>query len=180
MRKIFRDILITLVLAVVFFFLLNATIQVSVVVRHSMEPGLEEGQRLIINKAAYFFGDPARGDVVVLRPPTNSENYIKRIIALPGDTVEVSGGAVYINGTRLDEPYIKEPPRYSMQPWLIPEGEYFVLGDNRNISQDSHNGWTVPREDIIGKAWLSIWPLGSLGTVDNYPLDQQVANDAAG
>jgi len=180
MRKILRDIVITLVLAVVFFFLLNATIQVSVVIRHSMEPGLEEGQRLIINKAVYFFSEPTRGDVVVLRPPSNSENYIKRIIALPGDTVEVNGGVVYINGTQLDEPYIKELPAYSLRPWLIPVGEYFVLGDNRNISLDSHNGWTVPRQDIIGKAWLSIWPLGSLGAVVNYPLDEQLASAASG
>ena len=89
--------------------------------------------------------------------------------------MEVRDGTVYINGTQLDEPYIKEPPRYSLKPWLIPDDEYFVLGDNRNISEDSHNGWTVPRQNIIGKDWLSIWPPGEWGLAPNYPLDKQIA-----
>ena len=81
-----------------------------------------------------------------------------------------------INGSPLDEPYIKDQPNYSLGPQKIPENNYFVLGDNRNNSNDSHNGWTVPRENIIGKSWLSIWPPRQWGLVTNYPLQEQLTS----
>jgi signal peptidase I len=143
-----------------------------------MEPSLQNGQQLLVNKVVYYFHEPERGDVIILHPPPpyNPETtpFIKRIIALPGDTIEVKNGAVYVNGSKLDEPYIKESPAYSFQQQKIPEDEYFVLGDNRNNTNDSHNGWTVPRQNIIGKAWLSIWPPGEWGFVLNYSLDEQL------
>jgi signal peptidase I len=145
-----------------------------------MEPGLQDGQQLLINKVVYHFHEPERGDIIILHPPPpyNPEvtPFIKRIIALPGDTIEVKNGAVYVNGFILDEPYIKEPPTYNFPQRKIPQDEYFVLGDNRNNASDSHNGWTVPRQNIIGKAWISIWPLSKWGLVENYPLDDQLGD----
>ena len=174
MRAFVREILLTLVLAVVIFILLQTTIQSFIVIGSSMQPNFWEGQRLVVSKVVYKFHEPERGDVIVLRRPDSPPDYIKRIVALPGETVEVQDGTVYINGRELDEPYIKESPRYTYQERTVPEGEYFVLGDNRNNSNDSHNGWTVPGDDIIGKAWLSIWPPGEWGVVDNYSSPEQL------
>jgi len=142
-----------------------------------MEPGFEEGQRLLINKVVYKFYEPERGDVIVFHPTNNRRaDYIKRIIALPNESVEIKDGEVYIhqNGkvSVLAEPYIKEPPSRDFRGDIIPEDEYFVLGDNRNNSNDSRNGWTVRRQNIIGKAWLKIWPPGEWGLVPNYPLEE--------
>jgi len=143
-----------------------------------MEPGLQNGQQLLINKVVYYFHEPERGDVIILHPPPpyspKTTPFIKRIIALSGDTVEVKNGVVYVNGSELDEPYIKEPPGYNFQQKKIPENEYFVLGDNRNNASDSHNGWTVPRQNIIGKTWLSIWPPSEWGLAPNYSLNEQI------
>jgi len=140
-----------------------------------METSCYEGQRLLGNKAAYIFGDPQRGDVVIFIAPDPMEgDYIKRVIALPGDTVEVKEGAVYINGFKLDEPYIKSPPGYSLEEQKIPENMYFVLGDNRNNSADSHNNWLVPRQNMIGKAWLLTWPPTEWGVVPSYSLEEQL------
>jgi signal peptidase I len=143
-----------------------------------MENSLRDQQWLVIVKTrvAYAFQEPERGDVLVLRPPGNQRgDYIKRLIGLPGDTVEVKLRAVYVNGVELKESYLKTPPDYTYSPTKVPEDNYFVLGDNRNISIDSHHGWTVPRENIIGKAWLSIWPPIEWGTVPNYDLEEQLA-----
>ena len=141
-----------------------------------MEPGFQEGQRLLINKVTYIFQEPKRGDVIIFHPTENPKtNYvIKRIIALPGDTVEVKTGAVYVNGSKLDEPYIKDSPSYSLPQKKIAENKYFVLGDNRNNSSDSHNGWTVPRQNMKGKAWIFLWPPDKWGLVPNYCLAEQL------
>ncbi len=148
-----------------------------------MEPSLQDGQQLLINKVVYYFREPERGDVIILHPPPpyspKATPFIKRIIALPGDTIEVKNGEVYVNGSKLDEPYIKESPTYNLQQKKIPENEYFVLGDNRNNANDSHNGWTVPRQNIIGKAWLSIWPPGEWGLVPNYSLNEQLESSVS-
>ena len=171
MKTFFREFLITAVLAIVIFFLLQASLQTFVIYMSSMEPNLHEGQRLLVNKAVYKLGDPQRGDVVIFDAPGDrSGDYIKRAIALPGDTVEVKDGKVYINGSKADEPYVKDPPEYTLEPQKIPPNMYFVLGDNRNNSDDSHNGWLVPRENIVGKAWLSIWPVDEWGVVPAYSL----------
>jgi len=177
MKAFFREILVTLILAIVVFFILQATVQSFVVVGSSMEPSLHEGQRLLINKVVYAFHEPERGDIIVFHPPDNQQvDYIKRIIALPGDTIKVKEEAIYINGSPLDEPYINEPPKYTISEQKIAVNEYFVLGDNRNNSNDSHNGWTVPRQNIIGKAWLSIWPPSEWSLVLDYPLQKQLAS----
>jgi len=171
MRVFLREILGPILLAVVIFLILQATIQSFVVVGSSMEPTLSDGQRLLTNKVVYLFHEPETGDVIVFEPPNKQQpDYIKRIIALPGDTVEVKTGVVYVNNTPLDEPYIKDQPKYTLQSQEIPDDNYFVLGDNRNNSNDSHRGWTVPRQNIVGKAWLSIWPPSRWGTVTNCLL----------
>ncbi len=169
MKAFFREILITVLLAVLVFITVQATIQTFVVVGSSMEPSLWNGQRLIVSKIAYAFHSPEMGEVIVFQPPNvQREDYIKRIIGLPGDTVEVKNGAVFVNDAMLYEPYIKDSPNYTLPPQKVPENRYFVLGDNRDNSNDSHNGWMVPRQNIVGKAWLSIWPPPEWGLVSNH------------
>lgn len=175
MRSFIRETLLTILIAVVVFFALQTTIQSSIVVGSSMEPTFRDGQRLLVNKAVYRFGEPERGDVIILHPPYEfSRDYIKRLIGLPGDTVEIRGGAVFVNEHQLKEPYIKSPPSYTLPPFKVPENSYFVLGDNRNNSNDSHNGWTVPRQNLVGKAWVSIWPPDEWSLGANYPLQEQL------
>jgi signal peptidase I len=96
------------------------------------------------------------------------EDLIKRIIGLPGDNVEVKEGKVYINGVALNEPYTNEAPNYKFGKDTIPEGYYFVLGDNRNQSADSHNGWYLPRQNIVGKACLTYWPPKRWGAIPTF------------
>ncbi len=182
MKSFLREFLITFILAVVIFFVIQATIQSFIVVGVSMVPSFANGQRLLVNKAAYYFHEPERGDVIVLKPFDNQTvDYIKRIIALPSDTIEIKSGTVYVNGRQLSEPYInfKDPASYNLAKKTIPAEEYFVLGDNRGNSNDSHSGWLVSRENIIGKAWVSIWPPDRWGLAPNYPLQEQVANAMA-
>jgi len=177
MKAYIREIVGLILLAVVISLLLQVVLPRFEVVGSSMEPSLHDGQRLIINKAVYFFREPEAGEVVVFQPPHNRRaDYIKRIIALPGDVVEIKEGVVYVNDSPLDEPYIKDEPSYTLSPEEIPENNYFVLGDNRNNSNDSHNGWTVPRQNIVGKAWLSIWPPSQWGLVTSYPLTEQLSS----
>ena len=176
MRTFFREMLITLIMAVVIFLVIQSTLQTFVVIGTSMKPSFKDGQRLLVNKAIYIFQEPERGDVVVFQPPNRGkEDYIKRIIALPDDTIEVKTGAVYVNGSKLDEPYINNPPRYTLDQQKIPGNNYFVLGDNRDNSHDSHTGWVVPRENMVGKAWISIWPPDIWGLVPDFPLQEQLA-----
>jgi signal peptidase I len=180
MKTFLREILITIVIALLIFLAARATIQTYVVVMTSMEPNFHEGQRLVVNKVVYTFDEPERGDVVIFKAPDRQqEDFIKRIIAIPGDTVEVKNGAVYLNGIELDEPYIESPPSYTMAKLEVPVNNYFVLGDNRNHSNDSHHGWLLPRENIIGKAWLSTWPPDNWGVVPNYNLEEQLADAGA-
>ena len=143
-----------------------------------MEPGFHEGQRVLANKAVYHLHPPERGDVIIFHAPNDGQvDYIKRVIALPGESVKIDQGTVYIykNGEALpldEDAYIKDIPDYNMQQREVPKNEYFVLGDNRNNSNDSHRGWTVEEQDIVGKAWLLIWPPGDWGSVAHYPLPQ--------
>ncbi|MFC1941641.1 signal peptidase I [Chloroflexota bacterium] len=176
MKSFFREVLITIVLALVIFAVARSTIQTFIVVMTSMEPNFYEGQRVVVNKALYYFDDPSRGDVVVFKAPNGShDEFIKRIIALPGDTIEVKSGVVYINDTELDEPYITRSFSYTFAEIDIPENNYFVLGDNRDVSNDSHHGWLLPHDNLIGKAWLLTWPPSDWGVVPNYHLEEQIA-----
>lgn len=138
----------------------------------SMEPTLQINDRLIIDKISYNFRQPQRGDIVVFSPTEAlkqqnfKDAFIKRVIGLPGETVEVKGGRVYVNGQALREQYIEEEPEYSYGPVTVPEDNYLVLGDNRNNSYDSHYWGFVPRQNIIGRAIVRFWPLNRVGEVD--------------
>jgi len=146
-----------------------------------MEPNLHHEERVFINKLAYRFGGtPHRGDIVVFVPPAelaSPNDYVKRIIGLPGERVETRNGYVYIHKAdgsemRLDESaYVAEPTIGYFLSDVIPEGHYFVMGDNRNNSGDSRGGnWTVPLSDIVGRAWIVIWPPADWGRAPNYRL----------
>ncbi|MFC1983866.1 signal peptidase I [Chloroflexota bacterium] len=183
MRALLRDILLIVVAAIVITLLMQAVIQKSDVNGYCMEPGLQDGQQLLINKVVYYFDEPQRGDIIVFHPPppysSEATPFIKRIVGLPGEVIEVMDRNVYINGSKLDEPYIAESPIYRLKAQIIPEDEYFVLGDNRNNANDSHIWGTVPRQNIIGKAWVSIWPLGEWGLIPDYSFNEQLETSAS-
>jgi len=175
MKSFLRELLITLGLAAVIYVLLQTVIQSSIVNNISMEPTLVAGQRLIVLKPVYTFREPQRGEVIIVHPPIEPEKeYVKRLIGLPGDRIEIENGTVYVNDIALDEPYLKEKPDYFFKSYTVPENQYFVLGDNRNNSNDSHTGWTVTREKIVGIAWLRIWPFDRWGNAGSYPLEDQL------
>lgn len=154
-----REILETLLFTFFVIWLVKSATQNFRIEGSSMLPTMSEGQYLIINKLAYFLDEPERGDIIVLHFPNDrSRDFIKRIIGLPGDTVEIASGQVKVNGVPINEPYIKDPPTNN-QSWTIPENSYFVMGDNRLSSSDSRSWSYLPREDIIGKAWLVYWPV---------------------
>lgn len=138
----------------------------------SMLPTVHTGELLFVDTVSYHLHAPQRGDIIILHPPVNeSDNYIKRVIGLPGDRVQVKNGTVYINGEALDEPYIHEPHTYNWGPARVPANDYFVLGDNRNVSYDSHmwpDPW-VPRNEIVGRAVLAYWPLNDLHLFNSQP-----------
>jgi signal peptidase I len=150
-----------------------------------MQPSLSTGEYVWVNKAAYVelnsqfvLGGPQRGDIAVVRPPNEEVNLIKRVIGLPGDRVLIKNGEVFINDQPLDEPYIRFAAGYSYpidgQPLTVPAGQYFVLGDNRSNSRDSHLGWFVPAENMLGRAWLTYWPPASWGVMPSvaYAVDR--------
>ncbi len=177
MKHLLRDILVPIILAVAIFFILHTLVPSFVIVSSSMEPSLQVKQRILVNKVVYNLHEPERGDIITFYPHSDREAvpFIKRIIGLPGESIEIKQGIVYIHkedGTvlPLDEPYIKESPSHPFMGDIIPDNEYFVLGDNRNNSSDSRTGWTVKLEDIIGKAWLSIWPPQEWGLAPNYSI----------
>ena len=142
----------------------------------SMEPTLEINDRLIIEKISYLFRTPQRGDVVVFSPTDKlkeqnfKDAFIKRVIGLPGETIEVKGGKVYVNGKALREKYIEDFPEYKYGPVEVPQDQYLVLGDNRNNSYDSHYWGFVPRKNLIGRAAVRFWPLNRLGSLDEKPI----------
>jgi signal peptidase I len=141
----------------------------------SMLPTLQINDRLIVDKLGYHFKNPERGDVVVFSPTDTLEKqnfhdaFIKRVIGLPGDKVEVKGGRVFINDQALRESYVAEDPQYQYGPVTVPQDAYLVLGDNRNNSYDSHYWGFVPRDRIIGRAVVRFWPMNRLGEITPEP-----------
>ena len=157
-KRILLDILETLILAVVLYFGINAISARVRVDGFSMNPSLQDGEYILVSKLSYKTGEPERGDIVVFRFPLDpKQDLIKRVIGLPGESITVRDGKVTINGTPLEEPYIAAPPIYN-GTWTVPEGQLFVLGDNRNESKDSHEWDFLPLENVIGKAILIYWP----------------------
>jgi len=141
----------------------------------SMLPTLQIDDRLIIDKISYNFHNPVRGDIVVFSPTDTlkkqnfKDAFIKRLIGLPGDKVEVKGERVYVNDQPIQEIYLDEKPNYNFGPVTVPPNQYLVLGDNRNNSYDSHYWGFVPRDRIIGKAVVRFWPLNRLGELQPIP-----------
>jgi signal peptidase I len=194
--RLLREAAETVILAVLIFLFVRGVVQNFQVEGSSMQPTLQNGWYLLVNKAIYFeinlenvhkfvpfvdpgddptrylFRSPQRGDVIVFREPGIPEgqpdrDFIKRIIGEPGDVVEVRDRTVFINGRPLEEPYISEPPDYTCPPRRVPDGYYFVLGDNRNFSSDSHVWGPVPKENIIGMAFVTYWPSDIFGLIDH-------------
>ena len=167
LKRIVLDILETLILAVVLYFGINA---VSVRVRvdgFSMNPTLQDGEYILVNRLAYKIGHPVRGDIVVFSFPMDpKQDLIKRVIGLPGESISVQDGKVMINGVPLEEPYIAAPPIYN-GTWEVPEGQLFVLGDNRNESKDSHEWGLLPVENVVGRAILIYWPPPQWQVIDH-------------
>jgi signal peptidase I len=160
-----RDILVSLAVA---FFVITFLYQPVRVEGTSMLPRLHDQDRIFINKFAYHFEDIGRGDVVVFYYPRDpSKSYIKRVIALPGDRLEVDDGRVYVNGQRLPEPYV--PQRFrdtrSVSAILLAPHCYYVMGDHRSISSDSRDFGPVPRDLIYGKAAFVYWPAEDMGII---------------
>jgi signal peptidase I len=168
--QLIREIGETILIAGILFLAVNLVTARIKVEGSSMEPSLHDGEFVVINRLAYRWAEPDRGEIIVFRYPLDPERrFIKRIIGLPGDDVSVSQGIVYINGIPLEEPYINAAPLYDGE-WTVEKGRYFVLGDNRNNSSDSQNWGSLESEDIIGKAVIVYWPLNDLGIIPHYDL----------
>ncbi|MFH1140394.1 MAG: signal peptidase I [Chloroflexota bacterium] len=188
MLRALRETLQTLLLALLLFAGLQATIQNYRVEGSSMEPTLSSDEYLLVNKlvyyridkarlarylpfidakpgdVAYLFHPPQHGDIVVFHYPKDpSRDFVKRVIGVPGDTIEINNGRVYVNGEPLEERYVSELARTSMARETLGAEQYFVLGDNRPHSNDSKDWGTVPLEDIVGSGWITYWPLSQLG-----------------
>lgn len=188
-RALLWEVIQTVLLTIAIFLSVRLVVQNFRVEGASMDPTLHSGQFLLINKIAYarvdgtpleqfvppadsrtsvhyLFGGPARGDIIVFRSPgAGDKDFIKRVIGLPGETVKIENGRVFIDGRELNEPYIVHHATYDLDAKKIPSDAYFVLGDNRPNSSDSHLGWFVPVDSIIGKAWISYWPPSLWGVV---------------
>jgi signal peptidase I len=178
MQKKWREVASWIIYILVVFIVVNLITtyvgQRTTVSGSSMLDTLHDRDNLIVEKVSYYFSEPERFDIIIF-PFRHAEDtyYIKRIIGLPGETVEIRDGYVYIDGNKLDDKYgreVIEKTKYGLarEPVVLGEGEYFVLGDNRNDSSDSRDAsvGVIYREEIIGKAWLRIWPLESLGFIE--------------
>ena len=177
-KTVVREVLETVILTVIIFFLIQTVVRNFRVVGTSMEPNLHDSQYLIVDKISYHLGEPQRGDVIVFEPPSRpGEDYVKRVVAVPGELVEIQNGQVFINSELLDEPYVVFPGSYSMTPRRVGPGELFVLGDNRNSSSDSHNWGMLLQDKVVGKAWISYWPPDQWGVI---PRDAPTASATVG
>jgi signal peptidase I len=172
--SLLREVAEVVVLAIILYFGISFAVQAVHVEGLSMYATLDDNDYLIANKIDYRLHPPQRGDIIILRPPTdNSKDFIKRVIALPGERLLIRDGFVYINGHKLDEPYLPEAwtTLNNPAPWsvgdgaVIPANDYFVMGDNRNRSQDSRIFGPIGRDRIDGRAWFRIWPLDHFGNI---------------
>ncbi|MGI6542163.1 MAG: signal peptidase I [Limnochordia bacterium] len=168
-KTIVREYVASFTVALVLASFIIAFIMQSFLVQgSSMEPTLHHGERLMVDKVTYRFREPKRGEIVVFRYPSDTRRkFIKRVIGLPGDLVEVRKHLVYVNGVPLNEPYIKGPTYRDFGPVIVPEDTYFVLGDNRNNSDDSRfpDVGPVPRRLILGRALFLYWPLTRISPI---------------
>jgi signal peptidase I len=163
-----REVVETVIPAVVIALIINLFLaQATQVLGQSMEPNLHSTQRVVVEKVTYrFLHGPRRGDIVVIDLPEQREMLIKRVVGLPGETIEVRNAQLFIEGEPLDEPWTVRPGGGSYGPRTIPPLHVFVMGDNRGASNDSRNFGPVPIEHIVGHAWFSYWPLEYMGFVE--------------
>jgi signal peptidase I len=169
LRAFFREMLETIILALILFLIINTFTARIRVEGSSMLPSLNHNNYVIVNRMAYRFGDIERGDVVVFEFPHNKrEDYIKRVIALPGEKIEISNSFVYINGQPIQEPYIMAPLARDYPATTVPPEMIYVMGDNRNDSSDSRRWGALSVGDIIGKAVFVYWPFSDFGVVEHY------------
>src|SRR5713226_9023400 len=166
-----RELAEVVLLAVILYIGISFAVQTVHVEGLSMFATLDDNDYLIANKIDYRLHPPQRGDIIILRPPNNnSTDFIKRVIALPGERLLIRDGVVFINGHKLDEPYLPEAWT-SQANWgaangeVMPANQYFVMGDNRNRSQDSRTFGPIGRDRIDGRAWFRIWPLNNFGNI---------------
>jgi signal peptidase I len=167
-----REVIETVVLTLLIFLVIRFIIQSYHVEGASMQPGLHTDEYVLVNKVSYLFQAPGRGDVIVFHYPRDTtQDFIKRIVGLPGDTIKIDNTHVWVDGVLLNEPYISRP--VNLNPvgtfWKVPPGDYFVLGDNRPVSDDSRYWGFVPKDLIVGKAMLVYWPTSNWQILNTYP-----------
>ncbi len=171
-----REVIDTAILIALVYTLVNLATVRFFIEGPSMQPSFYEGQYILVSRAHYLLGEPARGDIVVIDPPgddgtPNEPLLIKRLIGLPGETITLRDGVVYINDVALDEPYTREPcttATCSDRTWQLAPGEYFFMGDNRNNSRDSRAFGAITRARIIGEAVIRYWPPTDWDVVTRY------------
>ncbi len=162
--QVLKEVVGTVLPAIVIAFLLTHYVgQKTVVLSQSMEPNLYEDQQLIVDKVTYHFRTPARGEIVVVDVDESEIPYIKRVVGLPGETVEIKNNQVWINGVALAESYLAETYQHDFGPVQVPEGYIFVMGDNRNHSRDSRAIGPIAINRVLARAWVRIWPLEKIG-----------------
>ena len=166
-ESVVGEIIETLLLTFFIFWLVHSLVGRYRIDGSSMNPTLQDGEYLIINNVTYLLDEPEPGDIVVFRHPRNELNLIKRVIGVPGDHIEINNGTVWVNGEAQEEPYIADSPNYGGS-WDVPDDQYFVLGDNRNNSSDSHSWGFLPAENMLGKAFFVYWPPSDWGEVAHF------------
>ena len=167
--RVLREIFETLLLAGLLFLVINGLTARVRVDGPSMEPSFFNQDRIVVSKVSYFLGEIERGDVIVFPAPRSpEEDYIKRVIGLPGDSIRIAGGYVYVNEVPIEEPYIMAPTLTTLSETIVPEGSVFVMGDNRNVSSDSRAWGSLPVEDVVGKAVFVYWPFSAMRVIEHF------------
>lgn len=172
MKSLMEWVVIIAVAFVLSIIIRNYAIDTRIVPTGSMLPTIQLNDRLIVDRIFYKFDDFKRGDIIVFEAPETSDeelDLVKRLIGLPGEKVEIKNGKVFIEDKPLNEPYIMEPPNYEYGPVTVPEDSYFMLGDNRTASKDSHIWGFVPSDKILGRVWIRYWPLNKFGALGAIP-----------
>jgi len=161
-----REMLETIILTAIIFVGIRLVVQNFRIEGRSMEPNLHSGEYLLVNKMAYRgVGEPERGDIVVFQAWNQEKDFIKRVVGVPGDELQIRDGCVHINDTCLEEPYLDQATTDAIGPVRLEEGEYYVLGDNRGNSSDSRAYGPLDQDRIVGRAWFTYWPPGDIGLV---------------